>query len=83
MKNKLEELSLNELHSLYSIVCELCGEYVKMTDNYILATGERTLEKLPEDIDGMIRERQLFISYKIRIQSVLVKKIIEEMDKYE
>lgn len=46
MKKKLENLSLEELHTLYAIVGELCADYSKMTDNYSLTTGDNMFENL-------------------------------------
>lgn len=83
MKKKLENLSLEELHTLYTIVGELCADYSKMTDNYSLATGDNMFENLPDEVRGMINDRQLFISYRLKIKEALINKIKAEMENYE
>ena len=83
IKKNLSDLPLEELHSLYGMVSEICAEYVKMTDNYSLATGDKNFEKVPREIDDMIKNRQKFVSYKIKLQSALINKITDEMNKYE
>ncbi len=83
MKKKLENLSLEELHTLYSIVGELCADYSKMTDNYSLTTGDNMFENLPDEVRGMINDRQLFISYRLKIKEALINKVKAEMENYE
>ena len=83
MKKKLEDLGLDELHSLYSVVNEICSEYSRMTDGYSLATGDNKFENIPEEVRGMIKDRQRFVSYKLRLKNALINKINDEMEKYE
>ena len=83
MKKKLENLSLEELHTLYTIVEELCADYSKMTDNYSLTTGDNMFENLPDEVRGMINDRQLFISYRLKIKEALINKVKAEMENYE
>ena len=83
MKKKLENLSLEELHTLYVIVGELCADYSKMTDNYSLTTGDNMFENLPDEVMGMINDRQLFISYRLKIKEALISKVKAEMENYE
>ena len=83
MKKKLENLSLEELHTLYAIVVELCADYSKMTDNYSLTTGDNMFENLPDEVMGMINDRQLFISYRLKIKETLINKVKAEMENYE
>lgn len=83
MKKKLENLSLEELHTLYVIVGELCADYSKMTDNYSLTTGDNMFENLPDEVMGMINDRQLFISYRLKIKEALINKVKAEMENYE
>ena len=83
MKKKLESLSLEELHTLYAIVGELCADYSKMTDNYSLTTGDNMFENLPDEVMGMINDRQLFISYRLKIKEALINKVKAEMENYE
>ena len=83
MKKKLENLSLEELHNLYSIVGELCADYSKMTDNYSLTTGDNMFENLPYEVRKMINARQLFVSYRLKLKDALINKVMKEMEKYE
>lgn len=83
MKKKLENLSLEELHTIYSIVGELCADYSKMTDNYSLTTGDNMFENLPDEVRGMINDRQLFISYRLKLKEALINKVKAEMENYE
>ena len=83
MKKKLENLSLEELHALYVIVGEPCADYSKMTDNYSLTTGDNMFENLPDEVMGMINDRQLFISYRLKIKEALINKVKAEMENYE
>ena len=83
MKKKLEHLSLEELHTLYAIVGELCGDYSKMTDNYSLTTGDNMFENLPDEVREMINDRQLFISYRLKLKEALINQIKIEMENYE
>ena len=80
MKKKLENLSLEELHTLYVIVGELCADYSKMTDNYSLTTGDNMFENLPDEVREMINDRQLFISYRLKIKEALINKVKTEMN---
>lgn len=83
MKKKLENLSLEELHTLYTIVGELCADYSKMTDNYSLTTGDNMFENLPDEVKGMINDRQLFISYRLKVKEALINRVKAEMENYE
>lgn len=83
MGKKLEELALEELYSLYEIVNSICAEFSKMTDNYSLATGDSKFESIPEDVKGMIKDRQKFFSYKLRLRAALTNKVNEKMNEYE
>lgn len=83
MKNKLDDLKIEELHSLYSIVNELCSDFAKMTDNYGLATGNYDVENMPEDMANLISQRQKFMSYKLKLKDELIQKISKEIEKYE
>lgn len=83
MKKKLENLSLEKLHTIYTIVGELCADYSKMTDNYSLTTGDNMFENLPDEVRGMINDRQLFISYRLKIKEALINKVKAEMENYE
>ncbi len=82
-KKKIDDLSLEELHNLYSVVNEICGEFSRMTDNYSLTTGDNKFENLPSDVKSMINDRQKFVSYKLKIKDALINKVNEEMSNYE
>ena len=83
MKKKLENLSLEELHTLYTVVGELCADYSKMTDNYSLTTGDNMFENLPDEVKGMINDRQLFVSYRLKVKEALINRVKAEMENYE
>jgi hypothetical protein len=83
MKKKLKSLSLDKLHTLYSIVGELCADYSKMTDNYSLVTGDNQFENIPDDVKAMINTRQLLVSYRLKLKEALITKLILEMENYE
>ncbi len=83
MKKKLENLSLEELHTLYTVVGELCADYSKMTDNYSLTTGDNMFENLPDEVKGMINDRQLFVSYRLKLKEALINRVKAEMENYE
>lgn len=83
MEKKLEDLSLEELHTIYTIVGEICADYSKMTDNYSLTTGDNKFENIPDEVKGMIKDRQRFVSYRLKLKDALIKKIIKEMENYE
>ena len=80
---KLSEIKLEDLHVLYSIVSELCNDYSKMTDNYSLTTGDNTFEHIPEEFREMVKDRQKFISYKLKLKDALVNSVIKKMENYE
>lgn len=82
-KKSLDSLSLEKLHTLYGIVTEICAEYTRMTDGYSLSTGDNKFESMPLEIREMVNERQLFVSYRLKLKNALTKKIIKEMNKYE
>lgn len=83
MKKKLEKLSLEKLHTLYTIIGELCAEYSKMTDNYSLVTGDNKFENIPDEVKGMINVRQKLVSYRLKLKDALIIKLIDEMENYE
>jgi hypothetical protein len=80
---KLENLSLEKVYELYSIVKEFCGEYSKMTDNYALTTGDKTFENIPEEFRSLIETRQKLISYKLKLNDLIINKIIKTMENNE
>jgi hypothetical protein len=80
---KLSEMDLQELASLYNVATDICREYSKMTDGYILATGDNVLDashRLPADVQNTINERQMYFSIKDRITNELKKRLLSEIE---
>jgi len=80
---KLKEMKLEELAALYGVANEICSEYSRMTDGYILATGDNVLDPLsniPVDIQNAIGERQLYFSIRDRITNELKKRLLTEIE---
>ena len=80
---KLSEMSISELASLYSVATDICREYSKMTDGYILATGDNILDpthNIPFEMQNTINERQQYFAIKDRITSELKKKLLTEIE---
>ena len=72
---KLEDLTLNTLISLYTIVSDIFGNYAKFTDNYSLSTGDKLFENMPKDILELTNTRQRFFGYKLKIMDAIKNKI--------
>lgn len=80
---KLSEMNLQELSALYNIACDICREYSKMTDGYILATGDNVLDpmnQIPLDVQNAINERQKFFAIKDKITNELKKSLLTEIE---
>ena len=80
---KLSEMNLTELAALYGVATDICREYSKMTDGYILATGDNVLDatnRLPADVQNTINERQQYFAIKDRITNELKKRLLTEVD---
>ena len=80
---KLKDMSLDELFTLYNVATDICREYSKMTDGYILATGDNVLDasnSIPVDIQNMIAERQQYFAIKDRITNELKKRLLTEIE---
>ena len=80
---KLKDMNITELASLYGVACDICREYSRMTDGYVLATGDNVLDPLnsiPTDIQNMIGERQQYFAIKDRITNELKKRLLTEID---
>ena len=80
---KLSEMNIEQLAALYSVATEICREYSKMTDGYILATGDNVLDptyNLPIDMQNTINERQQYFAIKDKITNELKKKLLTEID---
>lgn len=80
---KIEELSLNTLTNLYTIVSEICQDYARLTDGYALSTGDNKFENMPQDISAMTVDRNRFYGYKFIIKDLITKKIDESFKKNE
>ena len=80
---KLKDMSLEELFTLYNVATDICREYSKMTDGYILATGDNVLDathRLPADVQNTINERQQYFAIKDRITNELKKRLLTEIE---
>ena len=80
---KLSEMNIEQLAALHSVATEICREYSKMTDGYILATGDNVLDptyNLPKDMQNTINERQQYFAIKDRITNELKKKLLTEIE---
>lgn len=80
---KISEMNVTELSSLYNIVSDICRDYSRMTDGYVLATGDNVLDPLaaiPQEFRNTIEERQKFFSIKDRVMSEIKKKLLMEID---
>lgn len=80
---KLSEMNINELSALYSVATDICREYSKMTDGYILATGDNVLDpmnSIPWDVQNTINERQQYFAIKDRITNELKKRLLTDIE---
>ena len=80
---KLSEMSIEQVFTVYNIACDICREYSKMTDGYVLATGDNVLDPTydtPNDIRNMIRERQEYFAVKDKLTNELKKRLLTEID---
>lgn len=80
---KLKEMNINELAALYGVACDICKEYSRMTDGYVLATGDNVLDPLnniPSDIQNMINERQQYFAIKDKITAELKNRLLSDIE---
>ena len=80
---KLKEITLEQLFTLYNIACDICREYSRMTDGYVLATGDNVLDpthSIPLDMQNTINERQQYFAIKDRITNELKARLLTEID---
>lgn len=80
---KLKDMSLEELFAIYNVATDICREYSKMTDGYILATGDNILDPthtIPQDIKNTINERQQYFAVKDKITKELKKRLLTEIE---
>ncbi len=77
---KIKEMDFEKLVSLYGVITEICREYSRMTDGYMLATGDSLLERLPQDMKNTISERQEYFSIKDKLLNELKKRLKSEIE---
>ena len=80
---KISEMNVTELSSLYNIVSDICRDYSRMTDGYVLATGDNVLDPLaaiPQEFRNTIEERQQYFSIKDKIMREMKKKLLNEIE---
>ena len=80
---KITEMTLEELFAIYNVATDICREYSKMTDGYILASGDNILDpmnSIPQDIQNTINERQQYFAIKDKITKELKKRLLTEID---
>jgi hypothetical protein len=80
---KLTDMSLEQLFTFYNIATDICREYSRMTDGYVLATGDNVLDtthSVPLDMQNTIKERQMYFSIKDRITSELKRRMLTELE---
>ena len=76
-------MSFEELAAIYSVATDICREYSRMTDGYILATGDNVLDasnNIPTDVQNTINERQKYFAIKDRITNELKKRLLTEIE---
>lgn len=76
-------MNLQELSALYNVATDICREYSRMTDGYILATGDNVLDttnRIPVDMQNTINERQMYFSIKDKITNELKKRLLSEIE---
>ena len=76
---KLSNMSIEEVAALYQISNEIMNEYARMTDTYGLATGDKLLENIGDDLKGAIAKRQRYFTYKQVLRAELEKRMEELM----
>lgn len=80
---KLSKMSLEQLFTVYNVATDICREYSKMTDGYVLATGDNILDpthSIPQDMQNTINERQQYFAVKDRITNELKKRLLTEIE---
>ena len=80
---KLKDMDITELASLYGVACDICKEYSRMTDGYVLATGVNVLDSsvgVPNEIQETIKERQEYFAIKDKITKELKKRLLTDIE---
>ena len=76
-------MSFEQLVTMYNVACDICKEYSRMTDGYILATGDNvldTMKNIPPDIRNAIKDRQMYFSVKDKLTNELKKRLLTEIE---
>ena len=76
-------MSLEQLFTFYNIATDICREYSRMTDGYVLATGDNILDpthSVPLDMQNTINERQMYFSIKDKITNELKNRLLTEIE---
>ena len=76
-------MDITELASLYGVACDICKEYSRMTDGYVLATGVNVLDSsvgVPNEIQETIKERQEYFTIKDKITKELKKRLLTDIE---
>lgn len=76
-------MTTEQLFTLYNIACDICKEYSRMTDGYVLATGNNVLDPtyhIPNDMQNTINERQQYFAIKDKITNELKTRLLTEID---
>ena len=76
-------MSIEQLFTFYNITTDICREYSRMTDGYVLATGDNILDpthSVPLDMQNTINERQMYFSIKDKITNELKKRLLTEIE---
>lgn len=76
-------MSLEQLFTFYNIATDICREYSRMTDGYVLATGDNVLDtsvRIPSDMQNTINERQQYFAIKDRITNELKTRLLTEIE---
>ena len=76
-------MTIDQLFTLYNISCDICREYSRMTDGYVLATGDNVLDptyNIPSDMQNTINERQQYFAIKDKITNELKKRLLSEIN---
>ena len=76
-------MSLEQLFTFYNIATDICREYSRMTDGYVLATGDNVLDSMRHvalDMQNTIKERQFYFSIKDKITNELKNRLLTEIE---
>lgn len=79
-KKKIESLSMEELVPLYDMLTNLSRDYTQVINSYALATGDNKFEKLPEDMENTIRERQTIFSLREKVKRNITLQILQNYE---